>query len=309
MGRAAGPRARFGALPRIPVRRRRHGKYVLVADVAEYYRTVYTHSIPWALHTKAVAHLPANFNNTTLLGVRLDRALRNTQGLQTNGIPIGPDTSFVIGEIILAAVDTELMTNVQPISALRYYDDYELVFERYSEAEEALAALHSALATYNLQLNAQKTLIHSLPMQLDNPWRGPLRAYAFGQTDEATQRLLLAYFDLVFSLKRDYPSDAVVGYAISRLESLEFEAGSWGVLQDLLLQTISVEPDSLQQIALCLLRHTRMDIPSTLKPCKKQSHCSSGNTLPKVMARRSHGVCGSHYHSVVGSRTRLRSSR
>ena len=254
MGRAAGPRARFGALPRIRVRRRRHGKYVLVADVAEYYRTVYTHSIPWALHTKAVAHVPSNFNNTTLLGVRMDRALRNTQGLQTNGIPIGPDTSFVIGEIILAAVDMELMTSVRPISALRYYDDYELVFERYSDAEEALAALHSALATYNLQLNAQKTQINSLPMQFDNPWRGPLRSYAFGQTDEARQRLLLTYFDLVFSLKRDYPSDAVVGYAMSRLESLDFEAGSWSVLQDLLLQTMSVEPDSLQQIAVMFVK-------------------------------------------------------
>lgn len=254
MGRAAAPVARFGALPRLRVRSRRHGRYVLLADVAEYYRTVYTHSIPWALHTKGVAHLPVNHRNYRLLGVRIDRELRNTQSQQTNGIPIGPDTSFVIGEIILAAVDQELLKTIEPISALRFYDDYELVFEKYSEAEEALAALHSALGLFNLQLNAQKTQIQSLPMRLDNPWRGPIRSYSFGDTDEAKQRLLLAYFDLVFALKQQYGTDPVIGYAISRLESLDFEEGSWNVLQDLLLQTMSVEPDSLQQIAVMFVR-------------------------------------------------------
>jgi len=254
MGRAAAPRSRFGALPRLRVRSRRHGRYVLLADVAEYYRTVYTHSISWALHTKAVAHLPANHRNYALLGVRIDRALRNTQSLQTNGIPIGPDTSFVIGEIILAAADEELLRTIRPISALRFYDDYELVFEKYSDAEEGLTALHSALGVFNLQLNAQKTQIQSLPMRLDHPWRGPIRSYSFGDTDEARQRLLLGYFDLVFSLKREHVTDAVVGYAISRLESLVFEEGSWSVLQDLLLQTMSVEPDSLQQIAVMFIK-------------------------------------------------------
>jgi len=249
MGRAAVPSSRFGALPRLRVRSRRHGRYVLVADVAEYYRTLYTHSIPWALHTKTFAHLPANHTNYSLLGVRIDRALRNCQSLQTNGIPVGPDTSFVIGEIVLGAADFELMKYIRPVSALRFYDDYELIFEKYSDAEEALAHLHSSLGEYNLQLNAQKTRIYSLPMRLDHPWRDPIRRYQFGETDEAKQRALLGYFDLVFSLKEVHPTDPIVGYAISRLESVSLTTASWGILQDLLLQTMSVEPDSLQQVA------------------------------------------------------------
>src|SRR5262249_30961617 len=144
MGRAAAPSSRFGSLPTLRVHSRRHARYVLLADVAEFYRTLYTHSIPWALHTKAVAHQPANFNNDRLLGVRIDRALRNCQDRQTNGIPIGPDTSFVIGEIVLTAVDLEFLANIDPLSALRFYDDYELVFEKFSDAENALAYLHLA---------------------------------------------------------------------------------------------------------------------------------------------------------------------
>jgi hypothetical protein len=249
MGRAAAPRLRFGALPRLRVTSRRHGRYVLLADTAEYYRTVYTHSIPWALHTKALAHQPANHKNYSLLGVRIDRALRNCQSLQTNGIPVGPDTSFVIGEIVLAAVDLEIMKTIRPLSAWRFYDDYELVFEKYSDAEEALALIHAALGEYNLQLNAHKTGIYSLPLRLDSPWRDFIRRYEFGVSDEAKQRSLLGYFDLVFSLKQQYPNDPLVGYAISRLESLPLEVGTWTTLQEFLLQTMSVEPDSMQQVA------------------------------------------------------------
>src|SRR5262249_47639125 len=157
--------------------------------------------------TKAVAHQPANFNNDRLLGVRIDRALRNCQDRQTNGIPIGPDTSFVIGEIVLTAVDLEFLANIDPLSALRFYDDYELVFEKFSDAENALAYLHLALGEYNLQLNPQKTGIFPLPLPLDHPWRDPIRRYEFGNTAEEKRSALVGYFDLVFSLKKAHPQD------------------------------------------------------------------------------------------------------
>lgn len=257
MGRAAAPVSRFASLPILRARSRRHGRYVLVADVAEYYRTVYTHSIPWALHTKAASRMPGNLNNMALLGNRIDRALRNCQEKQTNGLPVGPDTSFVIGEILLSAVDRELAGAIRALSMLRFYDDYELVFEKYSDAEDGLACLHAALGEFNLQLNPQKTQILSLPAPLDHQWRDPIRSYDFGTTPEVIQKSLLGYFDLVFSLKRTHPHDSLVGYAISRLESVEFEEATWSLAQDLLFQAVSVEPNSLQQAAVMFARaHT-----------------------------------------------------
>jgi hypothetical protein len=91
-------------------------------------------------------------------------------------------------------------------------------------------------------------------LPLDHPWRDPIRRYDFGTTNEANQTSLLGYFDLVFSLKQAHPSDSVVGYAISRLESLAFEGAGWDLVQDLLLQTMSIEPTSLQQIAAAFAR-------------------------------------------------------
>jgi hypothetical protein len=109
--------------------------------------------------------------------------------------------------------------------------------------------LHAALGNYNLQLHPNKTEIRPLPLLLDNPWRDQLRRYEFGTTDDAKQRSLIGYFDLVFSLKQTHPNDTIVSYAISRLESVSFESWSWATLQLLLLQTMSVEPSALQQVA------------------------------------------------------------
>jgi hypothetical protein len=73
-------------------------KVLLVADISEFYNSIYTHSISWALHTKAFAKAHQKGN---ILGNRLDRATQHAQYGQTIGIPIGPDTSLVIAELIL----------------------------------------------------------------------------------------------------------------------------------------------------------------------------------------------------------------
>ena len=69
-------------------------RYLLKTDIARYYPSIYSHSVPWALHGKDAARSDKKFN---LLGNRLDLWLRATQDKQTGGIPIGPDSSFLIG--------------------------------------------------------------------------------------------------------------------------------------------------------------------------------------------------------------------
>jgi glycosyltransferase A (GT-A) superfamily protein (DUF2064 family) len=84
-----------------PIRRaqlRSTSRYILQADINRFYPSVYTHSIPWAIHTKAVAK---SNRGDGYIGNRIDRLVRNGQDGQTMGIPIGPDTSLLIAEILL----------------------------------------------------------------------------------------------------------------------------------------------------------------------------------------------------------------
>ena len=84
-------------------------RFILKTDISRFYPSIYSHSVPWALHTKPVAKQHRNVSST-YYGNSIDRWVRNAQDGQTLGVPIGPDTSWVIAEIILAEVDAALMS-------------------------------------------------------------------------------------------------------------------------------------------------------------------------------------------------------
>ena len=91
-------------------------RFMLRTDISRFYHSIYTHSIPWALHTKPVAK--AN-HKLTLLGNRLDFWIRAGQDQQTIGIPIGPDTSLLIAELIMQRCDEELCAKIPGLQELQ----------------------------------------------------------------------------------------------------------------------------------------------------------------------------------------------
>ena len=131
--RAINTRRAFDAIPVARARSRVASRYLLTTDLSQFYPSIYTHSIPWALHTKSVAK--ARQNDYTLLGNVLDLAIRNGQDKQTVGIPIGPDTSLVIAEAILSSVDAKLGGAITK-RGFRYIDDIGCGFRTIAEAEE-----------------------------------------------------------------------------------------------------------------------------------------------------------------------------
>ena len=99
-GRAVGPSTDFNELPATRAARRSNRRFGIRTDVAQFYNSIYTHSIPWAVHGRTNAKA-AFKTRTSVVGDGLDRAVREGQEGQTIGIPIGPDTSLIVGELIL----------------------------------------------------------------------------------------------------------------------------------------------------------------------------------------------------------------
>jgi hypothetical protein len=250
--RAFKPKRELRQLPRLRARLRTSGRYLLRADVTRCYPSIYTHSIPWALHTKATAK-----KNTSdaLLGNRLDRHSRNLQDRQTVGVPIGPDASFVLSEAVLTGVDLELPSKLFD-DGYRYIDDYEFSFPTLSAAEEALGALQYALDEYELELNGRKTEIVELPQPLDYLWVSELRLFELeeGNSRNAEYKLL-GYFDRAFDLARKHRDEYVLSYAIARLGWLKFDGQVRRLLQDLLLQSAIAEPATLSRVTAELLKN------------------------------------------------------
>jgi len=82
--------------------------YVAKSDIQRFYQSIYTHSIPWAVHGKAAVKKDGNANSAVVTFNKLDQLVRRGQDGQTIGIPIGPDTSRIIGEIVGCAIDKRI---------------------------------------------------------------------------------------------------------------------------------------------------------------------------------------------------------
>ncbi len=245
-GRSIGLNHQKNDLPAHKARIRSTSRYVLQADVARCYPSIYTHSIPWAMHTKAVAK--ANHSDN-LLGNLIDKQVRNAQDQQTMGLPIGPDTSMLIGEIILDAVDVDLSVKAAQaglqLNGFRYFDDYEFGFKGLAQAENTLSLLQEVLSQYELALNPNKTNIAPLPVLMESSAISEIRAYQFRESLIGQQTDIIHYFDRSFTLALDEPTEGVLKYAISRIGSETVHTQNWPLLENLLFQCITVEPGAL----------------------------------------------------------------
>lgn len=146
-------------------------KYLLKTDIKNFYPSIYTHSIPWALHGKSFIRQPNNRQNYDFIGNRLDKLFQNANDGCTNGVPIGPVVSDIISEIVLSGVDRELSKSLKnDVVVVRFKDDYRILAKGETEGRAVIKALQAALKEYRLELNDGKTEINRLPNGLFRRW-------------------------------------------------------------------------------------------------------------------------------------------
>lgn len=216
-------------------------KFLLKADLARFYPSIYTHSIPWALHGKSTARL-----DPSLYGNRLDERVRESQDKQTAGIPIGPDTSFLIAEAVATAIDLAVEEHVGTLHGTRYIDDYHLYFSSYAEAESALAALHKAAAALELEVNDLKTAIIATPESLEPDWKSELRSRAIDSASSDQQSQLIDLFSRAAALADLNPHDNVLTFVARMIEGFKINSRTWPLCEALLLRSAMAEPKILR---------------------------------------------------------------
>lgn len=207
-------------------------RYMLCADIADCYPSIYTHSIVWALHGRGQAKLSATGDKqakkNTKLGDEIDKCIRGMQSGETLGIPQGSTIFDFIAEIILAYADHLLESELKKqgvvdIRVLRYRDDYRIFSNSLDDLNKVSTLLHQVLGTLHFNLNASKTFISDDPLndvfkkdKITLIKRGlDLRDYG----KRSIQKQLLVIRD--FSL--EYPNSGSIGrllrYATDRIKS------------------------------------------------------------------------------------------
>lgn len=205
--------------------------HVLLGDIARFYHSIYTHSIAWAVHSKAVAK---KNRSLSLLGNRLDLFVRNGQDGQTIGLPVGPETSRIIAEVIASAIDKELIdAKVDPDDATRFVDDFAIGSQTREEAERWRTILRRTMHRYELELSDEKTSIRDI-IRLDyGSWRHEVLNLRPGFGSTATRYEL--FFDGVERIANQNPHANVLRYALKSSRAVFVFSKSWSLVEDYLL--------------------------------------------------------------------------
>lgn len=135
-------------------------EYIVQTDLVDCYAALYTHSIPWALHTREVAknHRSPEWP----LGNVIDTHIRAMRNGQTNGIPQGSVLMDFIAEMVLGYVDSQLSNRIieeqiKEYQILRYRDDYRIFVNNPQDGEKILKCLTEIMIDLGLKLKPEKT--------------------------------------------------------------------------------------------------------------------------------------------------------
>lgn len=190
-------------------------RFLVKADIASCFHSIYSHSIPWALHGKTEAK-----NSTSLIqpGNLLDKVTQLTRDKQTNGLLIGPHASNVISEIVLTAVDFDLQQKFYK-KVIRHIDDYTFYASTHEEAEKFVKDLSMSLRNFELSLNDKKTQIIALPQPSQENWVQALNRFSFPSADAAEIRFstISSFLDLALEQTQKISKSTPLNYAIKTI--------------------------------------------------------------------------------------------
>lgn len=230
------------------------------ADIAAFFHSVYTHTIPWAIHGKVLAKRKKQ--DMTMYGNLLDLLVRNAQDGQTIGLPVGPDTSRLLAEIIGTAVDQAIQTalkgkrnwSAQQRGGMRFVDDYTFGCASQPEAEIIVAAVRRCANEFELELNNNKTRISPTGPFFPAAWKEHVRSLL--PSPDADKGTLLRYFYGIEVAVRAHPEANVQKFAIQNARRLFLESGEWRLIEDYLLSSYRQNPTVLSVVLeILILRH------------------------------------------------------
>ncbi len=161
--------------------------HVVVTDIADFFSSIYLHNVETSIREAVrpsgkVAH-----------GEALIQIIKAMHSNQTHkGLPIGPQFSRPIAELILIEIDKILINN--NIKFIRYVDDYRIFCNSEVEAYKALSFLAQKFYDLrNLKLNEQKTKI----LTIDEFKQDYLKIFE----DKETDRMLDQFYSLCEKLE------------------------------------------------------------------------------------------------------------
>jgi hypothetical protein len=216
-------------------------RFIAKTDTSRFYHSVYTHSIPWAFHGRAAAKKSRKADAKDVYFNRLDFIVRQGQDGQTIGIPVGPDASRYIAELVSHAVDSEFVAKCgkDDVTFIRHVDDVWIGAQSQSEVERALSVYRNCLRRFELDINESKTHVYSTNFRFTEFWPTDIGGRidsALDAPEKRREERLRAALEYAFDLASTTRDDGILKYTIRLLDRSKHDWDEWPVLQPFLMR-------------------------------------------------------------------------
>jgi len=186
-------------------------KYLAKTDITNFYSSVYTHSVAWAIAgSRETAFEDKEF---ALFGNKIDKLLQYSNDARTNGIPVGSILSDLIAEILLSWVDEKVSLELGDLDflAVRFKDDYRILCNTEEDAKKVLSTISDELKKVNLSLNETKTQIFSLPDGLYRPHDREYFPHSLRERSKVSFKTFEHTLLIALDIHRRYPGTGIEG--------------------------------------------------------------------------------------------------
>lgn len=247
-------------LPALRLKALARYRYCLVTDVSRCFPSIYTHSIPWALHGKEASKKDRKANSSKVFGNKIDFIVRQSQDGQTMGLPIGPDHSRVVAELIMTSVDLAYFEEQLEEGYIRHVDDFWIGGDTQSDCEDSLQSLRRALTEYSLDINELKTKILPTSSIIAENWPYELEAQLEDVLDLDASRYegrIVSLLGSVVEYSSKSQDDGVVKFFLRRIDAWEKWDDYWDLLEPFLAHCGVQFPHSFDYVAQVLAWRVR----------------------------------------------------
>lgn len=229
--------------------------WLVKTDISRFYPTIYTHSITWAAYGKErVKGALKTYDGT--FADRLDMLVRSCNRNQTIGIPIGPETSRILAEIISSRIDfnfSERLGYLPREVVDRLQDDWAVGAGTLEQSENILSVISSCYRDYGLEINGSKTSIRHILASDQEHWKSEISAFLSHRRGGLYRNRLEEFIALCLRLQVDYPSAPVINYALAIIEGQKFSPTDIEALESFLLKAAVIAPISMDRVCRIIL--------------------------------------------------------
>lgn len=269
----------------------RYAPFILKADIAQCFPSLYTHSISWAAHGIEESKRDTNKDSSSNIFNSLDFFVRNGQLGNTRGVLVGPDAYRLIAEFVLSKIDFELNEIVggMVVGAVRHVDDYYIGLKTEHDAQSVLSHLRELLATYELNLNDSKMKIVSSLEPINDIWAQRLRDHMefplYGFNQEKIERAISESVSAAQEIGSDSPLKILFR---SFDEKRIYQTQQWGFVEQNIQRIVQKHPHAIDYA--CLLVAKR-------KALGREIDVDGWRAVSEIIIRRCLAL--NHHHEVV----------